>query len=485
MPTQVYLQTYGCQMNERDSEEILGMLTAQGYAVVPREEDADVILLNTCSVREHAEERAFGKMAAMQHLKRQKPELVLGILGCMAKAQREEVFRRLPQVDLVAGPAEIYDLPDLLAQVAERRQRDGLGPALPERGPLPASRTQLLAIDRRVRPLDRKPAGDYRRGRVTAFVTIMEGCDKNCAYCIVPTTRGQEVSRPLAEILEEVQQLARAEYKQVTLLGQNVNSYGKRFPDGSGYLGPGRRRQLLARPAEAEPGVENGPRLIDFPVLLRQIDAKTSIERVKFTTSHPFDAHEELFRAMADCRAVCEFLHLPVQSGSDRVLKGMRRGYTVAAYEARVARLRELVPDVVLSTDIIAGFPGETDEDFEATRALMERIEYDGAFIFKYSPRPGTDAARGVDDVPRAVKERRHQELLAVQERISRRKLARWVGREVEVLLEERNRRGQLAGHTRGNLNVVCDGPDARIGELALVRVRETTATTLISELFG
>ena len=369
MAQAVYLQTYGCQMNERDSEEILGMLVAQGYAVVEREEEADVILLNTCSVRAHAEERAFGKMGLMQKLKRERPGLVLGILGCMAKAQREEVFRRLPQVDLVAGPAEIYDLPELLAGVAERRQQGRLGAS-----------ARVLAIDRKVRPLDRRPATDYRAGGITAFVTIMEGCDKKCAYCIVPTTRGQEVSRPIEEILDEIQQLARAGYRQVTLLGQNVNSYGKRFPDGTGWVGPGRRRALLQLGDRPEAAVADAPRLVDFPALLRAIDAKTSIERVRFTTSHPFDAHEELFRAMAECRSVCEYLHLPVQSGSDRILRAMRRGYTAESYLAQIARLRALVPHVALSTDIIVGFPGETEADFEATRrphgprALRQRV---------------------------------------------------------------------------------------------------------------
>jgi tRNA-2-methylthio-N6-dimethylallyladenosine synthase len=471
MARRVYLQTYGCQMNERDSEEILGILTAQGYTPVAREDEADVILLNTCSVRAHAEERAFGKMALLQQRKRERPDLVLGILGCMAKAQREEVFRRLPQVDLVAGPAEIYDLPDLLARVAESRQG--------RVGPVAA---QLLAVDRAVRPLDRRPAGDWRRPGATAFVTIMEGCDKRCAYCIVPMTRGQEVSRSLGEILEEVQQLARAGYRQVTLLGQNVNSYGKRFPDGSGYRGPAGRRQLLAE-AAGDVGGDDAPRLIDFPALLRQIDAKTSIERVKFTTSHPFDAHEELFRAMADCRSVCEFLHLPVQSGSDRMLRAMRRGYTVESYTAKVTRLRALVPGVALSTDIIVGFPGEMESDFEATAALMAAIEFDSAFVFKYSSRPGTEAATWADDVPRAVKEARNQAILALQAGISRRKLERWIDREVEVLVEERNRRGQLAGHTRTNVNAVCEGPDSRIGELVPVRVERVTATTLIGAL--
>ena len=417
MAQAVYLQTYGCQMNERDSEEILGMLVAQGYAVVEREEEADVILLNTCSVRAHAEERAFGKMGLMQKLKRERPGLVLGILGCMAKAQREEVFRRLPQVDLVAGPAEIYDLPELLAGVAERRQQGRLGAS-----------ARVLAIDRKVRPLDRRPATDYRAGGITAFVTIMEGCDKKCAYCIVPTTRGQEVSRPIEEILDEIQQLARAGYRQVTLLGQNVNSYGKRFPDGTGWVGPGRRRALLQLGDRPEAAVADAPRLVDFPALLRAIDAKTSIERVRFTTSHPFDAHEELFRAMAECRSVCEYLHLPVQSGSDRILRAMRRGYTVESYLAQIARLRALVPHVALSTDIIVGFPGETEADFEATRALMDRVRYDSAFVFKYSPRPGTEAAGWIDDVPQTVKERRNQAILELQARISREQLETWVG---------------------------------------------------------
>jgi tRNA-2-methylthio-N6-dimethylallyladenosine synthase len=483
----VYLQTYGCQMNERDSEEILGMLTAQGYAVVQREEEADVILLNTCSVREHAEARAYGKMGLLRELKRERPEVVLGVLGCMAKAQRDEIFRRLPQVDLVAGPAEIYDLPDLLAGVAEARQRAGRSAPVGARDPLPAARARVLAVDRRVRPLDQRPASDFRARAVLAFVTIMEGCDKKCAYCIVPVTRGQEVSRPLPEILEEVERLARAGYRQVTLLGQNVNSYGKRFPDGSGYRGPARRRELL-RIAGRDPGQgqagDGAPRaaLVDFPALLRALDARTTIDRIKFTTSHPFDAHEELFRAIRECRAVCEHLHLPVQSGSDRVLRAMRRGYTIEAYRAKVARLRALVPGVAISTDLIVGFPGETEDDFEATRALMTDLRYDQAFVFKYSLRPGTEAAGWVDDVPDTVKHARLQRLLALQADISRDKLGASVDREVEVLIEGRNRRGQLTGHTRTNTVAVCDGPDELIGELVPLRVRRVTGTTLIGD---
>ncbi len=473
----LWLCTYGCQMNERDSEEVLGMLTAQGYAVVAQPEEADLILLNTCSVREHAEERAFGKMGMLRELKRQKPELVLGILGCMAKAQREEIFRRLPQVDLVAGPAELYDLPMLLAEIESKRRSLVAGRWSLEQG-IPSSEktgTRTLAVGRAFRPLELRPAGDYRRDRVSAFVTIMEGCDKRCAYCIVPFTRGQEISRPVDEVVAEVRVLAASGYKEVMLLGQNVNSYGKRFPDGNGYKGPGGRQQLLD---------EGGDRLIDFPVLLRRVDAETGIARLRFTTSHPFDAHERLFAAMAECGSVCEHLHLPVQSGSNRMLKAMRRGYTVEEYEAKIARLRALAPEIHLSTDIIVGFPGETEEDFEATRALMERVGYDSAFIFKYSVRPGTEAAGWVDNVPSEEKDRRNQALLALQERASRAKLERWVGRAVEELIERRNAKGQLAGRTRGNVNVVCsEGDDRLIGELVGVRVERVTSTTLIGSV--
>jgi tRNA-2-methylthio-N6-dimethylallyladenosine synthase len=227
----------------------------------------------------------------------------------------------------------------------------------------------------------------------------------------------------------------------------------------------------------------DAPRLVDFPALLRAIDQKTSIDRVRFTTSHPFDAHEELFRAMAECRTVCEFLHLPVQTGSDPVLRAMRRGYTADSYLAQIARLRTLVPEVALSTDIIVGFPGETEADFEATCALMERVRYDSAFVFKYSPRPGTEAAGWSDDVPQPVKERRNQVILTLQARISREKLEAWVGGEVEVLVEERNRRGQLTGKSPGNTTVVLEGPDALIGELVPVRVTRVTGTTMIGEL--
>ena len=524
MNKSVFLQTYGCQMNSRDSEEVLGMLTAQGYEVVGQPEAADVILLNTCSVRQHAEERAFGKMGELSQLKAERPDLVLGIIGCMAKLQREAIFKRLPRVDLVAGPAELYDLPYLLAEIQERRQTLQLGSrlkALGSRQLPPASSlqppTKVMAVHRPFRPLGQRPPGDYRAPGVRAFVTIMEGCDKACTYCIVPMTRGREISRPAHEIVDEINRLVTAGYQEVTLLGQNVNSYGKRFPDGSGYKGPLGRLRLLEEDPEA---------LLDFPQLLRLIDASIRTPklsgwrgagapsrphpaiggggppwgraatgpaqcRVRFTTSHPFDAHDRLFEAMRDCESVCEWLHLPVQSGSNRILRAMRRGYTAEACLKKIERLRACVPEVSLSTDIIVGFPGETEEDFQATVRLMREVRFENAYIFKYSPRPGTDAAAREDDVPSDVKQERNQILLALQEAISMERHQALEGQVVEILVEAQGKRaGQWFGRTRGNHGVVVPAPppagesaEERVGQILPVRIGRATAHTLFGEL--
>ena len=464
MRKSVYLQTYGCQMNERDSEEVLGMLTAQGYAIADQPEAADVILLNTCSVREHAEERAYGKMGELSVLKKERPELVLGIIGCMAKLHQQAIFKRLPQVDIVAGPAELYDLPYLLAEIQEKRQSAMRGPRVAER---------VVAAGREFRPLGDKPAGDFRKPGVTAFVTIMEGCDKACTYCIVPTTRGQEISRPIEEIVDEVNRLIEAGYKEITLLGQNVNSYGKRLPDGSGFKGPLGRLRLLEDDPES---------LLDFPQLLRVIDRRTNAPRVRFTTSHPFDAHERLFEAMRDCRSACEWLHLPVQSGSNRILRAMRRGYTHDAYLEKIGALRRLVPDVSLSTDIIVGFPGETNDDFQETVRLMREVQYDSAFIFKYSPRPGTTAAAREDDIAPEVKAERNQFLLKLQDEISLARLRRYEGQTVEVLIEGPAKQpGQLFGRTRGNHGVVVTAEGQQIGSMHMMRIDRAMAHTLFA----
>ncbi len=472
--------TYGCQMNERDSEEVLGMLMAQGYEIAPRPEEAEVILLNACSVRAHAEERAIGKMGELSELKKERPELVLGIIGCMAKLQQGEIFRRLPKVDLIAGPAELYDLPYLLAEIQEKRQRSEIRNQSAERAGLTSdvrhlTSERVIAVGRTHRPLERRPQGDFHHPGVRAFVTIMEGCDKSCTYCIVPMTRGREVSRPAQDLIDEVNRLVDAGYQDITLLGQNVNSYGKRFPDGLGYKGPLGRLRLLE---------ENPQTLLDFPQLLRLIDRQTSIRRVRFTTSHPFDATPRLFQAMADCPSVCEWLHLPVQSGSNRILRAMRRGYTRDAYLSKIEALRGLVPDISLSTDLIVGFPGETDDDFQATERLMREVGYDNAYIFKYSPRPGTDAAARQDDVPLPVKEERNQRLLALQERISLENHQALEGCSMDVLFEEHGRLpGQWFGRTRRNHGVIVSSEQPLAGFTRTVRIERATSRTLFGEL--
>ena len=288
-------------------------------------------------------------------------------------------------------------------------------------------------------------------------------------------TRGREVSRPAEDIVEEIKRLVEAGYREITLLGQNVNSYGKRFPNGSGYKGPlGRLRQL-----EEEPDA-----LLDFPKLLRMIDARTHAARIRFTTSHPFDAHQRLFEAMAECPSVCESLHLPVQSGSNRILRAMRRGYTQEAYLENIDALRMRVPDVSLSTDIIIGFPGETEEDFQQTLRLMQAVAYDHAYIFKYSPRPGTDAAAREDDVLPEIKAARHQELLTLQDAISLKRLQRFEGQTVEVLLEGPGKKpGQLFGRTRGNHGVILNGAPELAGEIVDVHVAQVVPHTLFGTI--
>ena len=325
-----------------------------------------------------------------------------------------------------------------------------------------------------MRPLERKPEGDYRKPGVAAFVTIMEGCDKACTYCIVPKTRGQEISRPAEEILEEINRLVAAGYKEITLLGQNVNSYGKRFPDGSGYKGPLGRLRLL----EGDPDA-----LLDFPQLLRLIDRRTNALRVRFTTSHPFDATERLFLAMRDCGSACRWLHLPVQSGSNRILRAMRRGYTAEAYLEKIERLRAIVPEISLSTDMIVGFPGETDEDFEATVRLLRQVRYDNAYVFKYSPRPGTDAAAREDSVPQEVKEARNQALLALQDQIGLEENRAWEGREVELLIVERGRQPrQWFGWSKRYQPVIVESDQELAGRLIRARISRVTGHTLFAD---
>ena len=340
----LYIRTFGCQMNERDSELIAGMLVEKGYEIAKDREDADIFLFNTCSVRQHAEDRVIGNLQKLASQKRKNPDIRIGVLGCMAQRHGEMLFKEYPQVDMVVGPSNIFDIPDLMNKIFDSEK--------------------LLAVDRKSRP--RKKAGkDHHSGVFSAYVNIMYGCDNFCSYCIVPYVRGREVSRPKKDIIDEVKALADAGFKEVTLLGQNVNSYGK--------------------------GLTNK---ISFPDLLEEVNRVKGIERVRFTTSHPKDASKGLFRAMQEMDKVCEHIHLPIQSGSDKILDLMNRKYKLEDYMKKVELLRKMIPDVGLSSDIIVGFPSERDKDHKATMKAMEEKNADLEVVA-----PIARKAEGTDEI--------------------------------------------------------------------------------------
>ena len=428
VPT-VYIETYGCQMNVADTELILGHLGQHGWARVERPEAADAILLNTCAIREHAEARVLGRLGDLARHKAARPEVRLGVTGCMAQHLRQTLRSRAPHVDLLVGPDGYRHLPALLAA-------DDVEPVDPQVGLRLGGDETYADL-----PLARAPG-------VRAWVTVMRGCDRFCTFCIVPFVRGRERSLPGPTLIEQVRELARGGVREIVFLGQTVNAYRH-----DGW---------------------------DFARLLREASAVEGILRVRFTSPHPAEMSEAVIDAMAECPAVAPQLHLPVQSGSDRVLARMARDYTVAGYKALVARLRERVPGIALSTDVIVGFPGEDEDDFAATESLLRRIGYDSAFLFRYSAREGTRAARWEDDVPESEKQRRLERLIALQESIAAERNRRWVGAEVEVLVEGRARRpdGWMSGKTPQLTTVVFPGPAAP-GDLVTVRVEAATSHTL------
>jgi tRNA-2-methylthio-N6-dimethylallyladenosine synthase len=425
MPT-VYIETYGCQMNVADTELMLGHLLAHGYRRSAAPEGADVILLNTCAIREHAEVRVLGRLSELARHKRRRPEVRLGVTGCMAQHLRGRLRAEAPLVDLVVGPDGYRRLPELLGAA----------------GPDPH-------VDLRL-----DPAETYadlpvaREGGVRAWVTAMRGCDRFCSFCIVPYVRGRERSLPGPGLIEQVRALGAAGVREIVYLGQTVNAYH----DGAW----------------------------DFAELLRRTAEVPEILRIRFTSPHPSDMSERLIDAMADCPRIAPHLHLPVQAGSDRVLARMGRDYTVGRYEDLVARLRARVPGLALSTDVIVGFPGEEEEDFAATEALLRRVRYDSAFLFKYSPREGTRAFRWGDSVGDEEKGRRLQRLVACQESISARINRHLIGTEVAVLVDGPARRppGWMAGKSPQLKTVVFPGP-AVPGDVVRVRVEGATSHTL------
>ena len=390
-PKTFYIRTYGCQMNELDTELMMGQLLKRGLTRTDDETAADLLIFNTCSIRDLAERKVMGKLGQLGMLGRIKQRrAVIGVTGCMANAKKESLFRKLPHVDFVLGTNNIADLVSVLDEVLETNK--------------PTIRTE----DRFEDNLDY--IATHREDKVKAFVSIIRGCDKFCTYCVVPYTRGAEVSRSPDSVLEECRHLASQGYKEITLLGQNVNSYGNDQPEWG----------------------------CKFHDLLYKIDQIEGIERVRFMTSHPVDITKQLMEAIRDLPSLCEFVHFPLQAGSNRILRKMHRIYTVEQYLEKVQMLREIVPNVALGTDIIVGFPTETEEDFEETCRWMKEIRYAVSFIFAYSPRKGTPAMRWIDDIPEEVKQKRLQRLLAIHNTIAAEQLQDMLGQEVEVLVESK-----------------------------------------------
>jgi tRNA-2-methylthio-N6-dimethylallyladenosine synthase len=450
----VYIKTYGCQMNERDSEAVAAMLRERGYAIIPSELDADVILLNTCSVRDLAEQKAIGKMTTLAHLKRRKPDLVLGYLGCMAQSRGSELVEKQSAVDLVVGTQRFHHVPDYLDQIFTRRQEDA-----------DLYDEELKAIvDIAEEPGSESTIKDHvfatnGNRQVTGFVSIMQGCDMYCSFCIVPYTRGSERSRPIVEIVDEVQRLVDQGVKEVTLLGQIVTSYGRK--------GIGKQDGKSA-----------------FVQLLEAVHEVKGLERIRFTSPHPKGFGDDLVQAYRDLPKLCEHAHLPVQSGSNRLLKAMNRGYSREWYLRILEKLREAQPNIAISTDVIAGFPGETEEDFEQTASLMREVEFDQAYIFKYSPRRDTPAAELPDQLSDDEKERRNQVLLEILNERMARKNRELVGHTIEILVEGRSEKAgkRMFGRTRTNKIVLFDGDERHQGELLPVRIERATTITLYGD---
>ncbi len=465
----VYLETMGCQMNVLDSELVMGQLRALGFEEVDDMTVADVVLLNTCSVRDHAEQKVLSRLGALKKPKKLRPEMVVGVIGCMAERDPEGIFARMPHVDLVCGPGELNKVPALIEEVRATRDRAIALAQTLSRKNTPLKRA--LEFDT-VEALDLSRDPTPGESTLQSYIRVQRGCDKFCTFCVVPFTRGPERSRPPSQIVDEAKMLADRGAREVTLLGQTVNS----------YVHP-----------------ENG-RTVRFAELLERVSVVGGIERVRFVTSYPGDFTDDILDAMRDLPKVCEYLHIPAQSGSDAVLQKMRRQYNVSQYVELIDRAREFVPGIAIASDFIVGFSGETEEDHEATRRLIERCRFKNIFVFKYSARPGTVAdKRMVDDVSEFEKRRRNNELLALQERISLESNQRWIGREVEVLVEGFSkaatkaqqaeqtrgdevgwrRSNQLVGRTRQDQIVVFEGDPGLIGKLVSVIVRGVTALTL------
>jgi len=434
----LHLITYGCQMNEYDSERVAGLLGDERYELTESPDDADLVLLNTCAIREKAEEKVFSRLGQLKSLKRERPKVLIGVMGCMAQLWKGKIQERAPHVDLVFGSAAVARVGEMVAR---------------------ARATGAPVIETGEAPLIKLTARPERPGQLKAFVTVMEGCEKFCTFCVVPVTRGRERSHPPAAIIAEIRDLAAAGVREVTLLGQTVNAYGRD----------------LTPPT-------------DLADLLEQVNEIDGVDRIRFTTSNPYNLSSRLMQAIRDVPKVVEYLHLPLQSGSDRVLERMNRGYTRARYLELVDELVETVPGIALSTDLIVGFPGESEADFEETVTAVERVRYDNVFAFRYSRRPGTPAADMADQVPDETKAQRNTRLLEVAERVGAERRRALEGRVMPVLVDGRSRKdpGEVTGRTRCNRVVNFDAHGRELlGRTVPVLVTRALPHSLRGELAG
>jgi len=449
----VYIRTFGCQMNKLDSETIGNNLIQYGHTLVTDETEADVIIFNTCSVRQSAEERAYANLRLLKTLKDSRPELIIGLVGCMAEKDKTDAVKRIPYLDLVCGPNQEHEIPRMIDEIHKERRtiiKTGEG----------------IRLDTRehMNSLTREPS---------AYVLAMRGCDNYCSYCVVPYVRGREISRPMDDIVTEVKNLAQNGVKEITLLGQNISSYVVKRPTPN------------AQPTTA------------LSNLLKSIHDTDGIQRIRFITSHPAYTKEDLFYAMRDLPKVCPYIHMPAQSGSNKILKAMNRKYTREDYLRIIEKARKIIPDIEFGSDFIVGFPGETESDFQETVALIKEVKFINSFIFKYSTRPGTASAKLLDDVPYKVKQERNKILLDIQSQISREKNQSLVGKTMEILVEGKSKTNpnRLQGRTKYNQIVICEataesrpnrGETAEdlIGKLVNVTITSATDLSLRGKLY-
>jgi tRNA-2-methylthio-N6-dimethylallyladenosine synthase len=450
-----FIKTYGCQMNERDSEQVAHSLIARGYERVAHEREADVVLLNTCSVRDMADQKALGKMGMLARMAKERPHVVFGFLGCMAQARGAFLLKNLPHVDLVVGTQKFHRVADYVEELVGKKSSKSRPHSAAHRA---IDDLRFSIVDVADEPGSQSTIRDQHLApnQATAFVSIMQGCNMHCTFCIVPQTRGVERSRSIDEIVREVRDLVAHGVKEVTLLGQIVNLYGRHeFPKRDGKS--------------------------PFVQLLEAVNQIEGLERLRFTSPHPIGFRDDLIDAIARLPKVAEHIHLPLQSGSNRILKAMRRAYTAEQYVDLVRRIRHAREGIAITTDIIVGFPGETEEDYKQTRDLVEEVQFDNAFVFRYSPRRDTPAAEMPDQIDEHIKEQCNQDLLRVVNESMRRSGQRLVGRSVEVLCEgpSKTNPARLMGRTRTNKIVVFEGSEKLIGEIVDVHVQRANGFSL------